>query len=413
MRIAGIVIGALVLAISATPSRAHDERLAPEVQRALDRWAEGFDRAVAERDVRPQDVQEAMKTLAGVETHALVHYCHPSAPSPTASPAGDKPRRVLRSVLMAREYAKATATPWELGFLLTSSDVNDRIEAIVRLAREEFTDDFLSCVIRLSKDDRPELRVGAARLLTMWTSFRGYDDRAVNAADALLVDREPGVALETAHTLVSWDDRRTIKRLLDRVTDARVPRKGLPPYVGSGNTSVGHGIRGMLVDHVSDTLLFGDMALRVRENESLEAWRGRVGPEIYLRNPKLWTLIIDEGVTIPPSGESVVVERDGVVATLRYENFSEGRDDGEPVLTKTMRVSLNIKAREKDPIVNLDLGTAIGTFWGWVDKSTYSSGQQSPEGDFITGQAFDATLMAVPNVQGGVRSKVRVWHRKR
>jgi len=112
MKIAGIVVIALLLSLSATPGRAHDEDLAPEIQAALDRWAEEFDRAVAEREIWPKDVQRAMEDLAALETHALTHYCQAPGAKAPASPAAGKRQRVLRSVITAREYAKVTSAPW-------------------------------------------------------------------------------------------------------------------------------------------------------------------------------------------------------------------------------------------------------------------------------------------------------------
>jgi hypothetical protein len=210
--------------------QAHEDALTKEQVESLRRVVEQLRTTLARGRLTAEKAWEF--GFDGFTAHDLEHA--PAAP--LGVEMSDDVRGALRHVCRAAFHRRSPvgklARAKDISFLLGSPGVQDWLHAFRLLRREPFSPELDRAVVALGRDERPEVRLIAAKLASSLLVF-GREAEGLRATVlACLSDADPNVAAACAvHAALDTRDKRVVDRLVACLGDERLLRADAPAFL--------------------------------------------------------------------------------------------------------------------------------------------------------------------------------------
>ena len=355
--------------------RAHVERLAKILKsgQLTPEAAWSFDLGEFTRDDL-EHVPEAIKDLDPELREALRHVCQTTYHR--RGPAGRLER--------AREIC----------FQLGGPDQSQWLQTFRLLRREKPGEDLERTVVALGRDNRPEVRLVAARLAKSLIVFGEGSEGLLGTVLACLTDRDPNVAAACAfHDALAIREKRVVDRMVAALADDRAldPRAS-PILLLKGwrkvNDVVAHRLSWAIymerkapwkvrpkLDKTGEPRVdrsaepeYEDLspdAIRGWWKQHREAFGfGTPGPD--------WRNVLDEVLVLDRGKPVEVKAAGGLTLTVKLREYKEGWLEGTPVTTADVEITTRV-AGEEQHVANVGTPNDPDGSLSW-DRATWGDG---------------------------------------
>lgn len=243
MRVLRVLLIMLGLFAPTTAALGHDEPLTDAELKAMNA-AIGLAKDVAAGGrPAPDDLGRMDVLLKSVSTDRFDHFDNLSKQAQLPSGDAEVLRRMLRSLEVLRSLRTRVSAPVPIAFYIASANPVDVGRAMHLLSAEKFGEEFIPVLVKLAKDERPEVRCNVGALAKCALLFTGKEQGYVEIAEQLLVDPNPNVAATfgRAHG-PEFLSTRVYDKMVGRFRDDRKPISAPREFLSCSESTVGDAI---------------------------------------------------------------------------------------------------------------------------------------------------------------------------
>ncbi|MHC4492476.1 MAG: hypothetical protein ACYTDU_12705 [Planctomycetota bacterium] len=373
---------ALTLLAAAPAARGHDPEFTPEQLAKVRACVENLGKILKSGSLTR--VAAWSFDLGEFTPHELGHV--PEAIGDLDPDLREALRHVCQTTYHRRGPAGRLEGAREICFHLAGPRDADWLQAFRLLRRQKLGNDLERTVIALGRDDRPEVRLVAARLAKSLILFGRRSEGLLGTVLGCLTDRDPNVAAAcTFHDALATRE----KRVVDRVVAALADDRALDPHASPILFLPGWRRVNDVVAHRLSWAIYmerkaqwkwrptldrsGEPEYEDLSPDAIRAWWKEHRDTFGFGTPAPdWRNVLDQVLVLDVGKPVHVNVAGGLTLTVTLRRYKESWSEGKPVTTADAEITTRV-AGEEAHVANVGTPNHPDGTLSW-DRATWSDG---------------------------------------